>query len=262
MNLNLVGKNAFVGGGSKGIGLASAQELALLGAKVTLVSRSESDLKVALLTLDTSNKQEHDYLTADYSDLDLLETKVEAQLNKVGTYHILVNNTGGPAAGPIKDAKRSAFLSAFNNHLLANHLLVQMLLPGMQAEDYGRIINVISTSVKIPLNGLGVSNTIRGSVASWAKTMANELGESGITVNNVLPGATATGRLDDIIKNKANKAFKEEDAVAAQMKSVIPMKRFGDPNEVGSFVAFLASPAAAYITGTSTPVDGGRTGSF
>jgi 3-oxoacyl-[acyl-carrier protein] reductase len=262
MNLNLKGKNAFVGGGSKGIGLASAQELALLGANVTLVSRSETDLKLALKTLDTSLMQTHDFLVADYADLDALQAAVNEQLSKVGAYHILINNTGGPAAGPIKDATKEAFLAAFNNHLLANHLLVQSFLTGMQTADYGRIINVISTSVKIPLNGLGVSNTIRGSVASWAKTLANELGPLGITVNNVLPGATATGRLDAIIKNKASKSSSDEDAVAEQMRSIIPMKRFGEPNEVGGFIAFLASPAAAYITGTSTPVDGGRTGSF
>jgi 3-oxoacyl-[acyl-carrier protein] reductase len=132
----------------------------------------------------------------------------------------------------------------------------------MQEGKYGRIINIISTSVKIPLNGLGVSNTIRGSVASWAKTLANELGADGITVNNVLPGATSTERLDSIIQNKAKKLEKQEKQVEEQMKSIIPLKRFAKPQEIGAFVAFLASPAAAYITGTSTPIDGGRTGSI
>ena len=262
MNLNLKGKNAFVGGGSKGIGLASAIELALLGANLTLVSRSEQDLKEALALLDTSLGQVHDYLIADYSNLDELSLKVENLITKKGAIHILVNNTGGPAGGPIKDASSSEFVNTFNNHLLANHLLTQAFVPGMQSGNYGRVINIISTSVKIPLNGLGVSNTIRGAVASWAKTMANELGAFGITVNNVLPGATATERLDAIIKNKAAKTSNEEAQVAAEMRSVIPMKRFAEPSEVGSFVAFLASPAAAYITGTSTPVDGGRTGSI
>ncbi len=262
MNLDLRGKQAFVGGGSKGIGLASAVELALLGASVTLASRSEEDLKQALLSLDTSKGQVHGYLVVDYADLDQLNYKVQAMIDEKGPYQVLVNNTGGPAGGPIKDAQLDEFSRAFNNHLLANHLLTQLFVPGMRETSYGRVINIISTSVKIPLNGLGVSNTIRGSVASWAKTMANELGGFGITVNNVLPGATATGRLDAIIQSKAKKLNKEDESVAAQMKSIIPLKRFAEPHEVGAFVAFLACPAAAYINGTSTPVDGGRTGSI
>ena len=262
MNLNLTDKNAFVGGGSKGIGLASAQELALLGTNVTLVSRSEEALKAAVTTLANNGNQSHDYLVADYSDLDALGENLAAQLNKKSVYHIIVNNTGGPAGGAIKDAGLNEFSSAFNNHLLANHLIVQTFLPAMKESGYGRIINVISTSVKIPLTGLGVSNTIRGAVASWAKTMANELGEFGITVNNVLPGATATGRLSSIIQNKSKKADKSLEEVEAQMQSIIPLKRFAEPNEIGAVVAFLASPAAAYVNGTSTPVDGGRTGSI
>jgi len=262
MNLDLNGKNAFVGGGSKGIGLASAQELALLGANVTLVSRSEMALQSALKTLANNGAQTHDYLVADYSDLDILKVSLEAQLEKKAVYHIVVNNTGGPAGGAIKDAALNEFSSAFNNHLLANHLIVQTFLPTMKASGYGRIINVISTSVKIPLAGLGVSNTIRGAVASWAKTMANELGEFGITVNNVLPGATATGRLSSIIQTKSKKADKSLEEIETQMQSIIPLKRFAEPNEIGAVVAFLASPAAAYVNGTSTPVDGGRTGSI
>lgn len=262
MNLDLRGKRAFVGGGSKGIGLASAIELALLGANVILASRSENDLKTAISQLDKSKGQEHDYLVLDYANLETLKTKVQALIEDKGEFSILINNTGGPAGGPIKDADLDEFTSAFNNHLLANHALTQLFVPTMQESGYGRIINIISTSVKIPLNGLGVSNTIRGAVASWAKTMANELGAFGITVNNVLPGATATDRLESIIQNKAKKLAKEDDVVADQMKSVIPLKRFAEPSEIGSFVAFLASPAAAYINGTSTPVDGGRTGSI
>jgi 3-oxoacyl-[acyl-carrier protein] reductase len=262
MNLDLLGKRAYVGGGSKGIGLASAKELALLGAHVTIASRSEDDLKGALLELDQSMGQVHDFLVVDYAQLDDLQVKIENLIRKNGAYAILVNNTGGPAGGAIKNAELIEFKHAFNNHLLANHLLAQLFIPGMQEGEYGRIINVISTSVKIPLNGLGVSNTIRGSVASWAKTMANELGADGITVNNVLPGATATGRLDSIIQNKAKKLDKQEEQVEEQMKSIIPLKRFAEPSEIGAFVAFLASPSAAYITGTSTPIDGGRTGSI
>ena len=262
MNLDLLGKRAYVGGGSKGIGLASAKELALLGAHVTIAARSEDDLKGALLELNQSKGQIHDFLVVDYAQLDDLQVKIENLIRKNGSYSILINNTGGPAGGLIKNAQLNEFKQAFNNHLLANHLLVQFFIPGMQEGKYGRIINIISTSVKIPLNGLGVSNTIRGSVASWAKTLANELGADGITVNNVLPGATSTERLDSIIQNKAKKLEKQEKQVEEQMKSIIPLKRFAKPQEIGAFVAFLASPAAAYITGTSTPIDGGRTGSI
>ena len=176
--------------------------------------------------------------------------------------HILVNNTGGPAAGPAHNATSEAFIAAFNQHLICNHIVSGLVLPAMKEAHYGRIINIISTSVKIPLKGLGVSNTIRGAVASWAKTMANELGIFGITVNNVLPGATATGRLSSIIENKAAKTGAEKDEVTKEMLTEIPAGRFGLPEEIASMVAFLASPAAAYVNGTSIPVDGGRTGSI
>ena len=262
MNINLTNKNAYVGGGSKGIGLASAVELANLGANVTLVSRGEQGLQEAVKHLDTSKGQKHRILAVDYSNLDNLELKLKEAISKVGVFHIIVNNTGGPAGGLIQNANLEEFKSAFNNHLLANHLIVQTFLPKMKEANYGRIINIISTSVKIPLANLGVSNTIRGAVASWSKTMANELGEYGITVNNVLPGATATERLESIIQTKADKTGAEIEAVERSMKSIIPMKRFAEPNEVGAVVAFLASPAASYVNGVSIPVDGGRTGSI
>jgi 3-oxoacyl-[acyl-carrier protein] reductase len=132
----------------------------------------------------------------------------------------------------------------------------------MKKEGYGRIVNIISTSVKIPLPNLGVSNTIRGAVASWAKTMANELGQFNITVNNVLPGATKTKRLESIISNNAGKKNVPVDEVEKEMMKEIPMKRFAEPQELANVVAFLASPAASYVNGVSIPVDGGRTGTI
>jgi 3-oxoacyl-[acyl-carrier protein] reductase len=180
----------------------------------------------------------------------------------VSTLHILINNTGGPAGGPVFSASLDEFESAFTQHLKSNHMLAKAVVPSMKTAGYGRIINIISTSVKQPLDGLGVSNTIRGAVANWSKTLANELGEFGITVNNVLPGATGTERLTQIINNKANKTGKTVEEVTKIMQSAVPVKRFAKPEEIANAVAFLASPAASYINGVNLPVDGGRTKSL
>ncbi len=259
--MDLTGKNALVGGSTQGIGLATAKALSDLGATCFLVSRNEEKLKAAVATLSTAHGQKHGYVVADYSQPEQLETAVKA-FAATTTVHILVNNTGGPAGGPITAAKTTEFLAAFNQHLICNHILVGLVANGMKQAGYGRIINIISTSVKIPLKGLGVSNTIRGAVASWAKTMANELGAFGITVNNVLPGATSTERLETIVNNKASKTGMEKDEVEKEMLAEIPAGRFGKPEEIAAVASFLASPAAAYVNGTSIPVDGGRTGSI
>lgn len=259
MNLNLNGKRALVCGGSKGIGLASAIALAELGAEVILVARNEELLKEKVSELPTSNGVSHDYLVADFNDRPALQTTLEAFV-KNRPVQILVNNTGGPPAGLIHQAKEDEFLNAFGQHVLCSRILVNAVLLGMKASGYGRIINVISTSVKQPIAGLGVSNTIRGAMGNWSKTLAGELAPDQITVNNVLPGATATGRLDEIISGRANKSGNSVDDVVAAWQSTIPMRRFADPSEVGNAIAFLASPAASYITGTNVVVDGGRTG--
>jgi len=261
LSLDLTHKNALVAGSTQGIGLASAQALATLGAQCTLIARNETALQEAIKTLDTSKGQQHQYLVADYSNAEQVRTVVAAYVAQ-HPVHILVNNSGGPAAGPAHTATTDAFLQAFNQHLICNHIVTGLVMPAMKAAHYGRVINIISTSVKIPLKGLGVSNTIRGAVASWAKTMANELGSFGITVNNVLPGATATGRLSSIIDNKSAKSGIDKGEVEQEMLAEIPAGRFGLPEEIAAMVAFLASPAAAYVNGTSIPVDGGRTGSI
>jgi len=258
MNISLVGKNALVCGSSRGIGKASAILLSQQGANVILVARSEDKLKSVLSELDTSQGQNHDYLIADFSNREELRQKVDALVAKKNI-NILVNNTGGPPGGPIVNASSEAFLDAYHKHLLCNHLIATAVIPGMKTSGYGRIINIISTSVKSPLNGLGVSNTTRGAVASWAKTLSNEIGGTGITVNNVLPGFTSTGRLDEIIQNKSKKLGLSLEETTDSMKSTVPMKRFADPSEVANAVGFLASPAASYITGINIPVDGGRT---
>jgi 3-oxoacyl-[acyl-carrier protein] reductase len=261
MNLDLTGKSAVVCGSTQGIGKASAIELAALGADITLVSRDEKKLKTVLKSLPTPTGQKHDYLVADFNFPENLKSGLEKHFAK-DMAQILVNNTGGPAAGLAIDATPEEFIKAFTNHLLCNQILVQSLLPGMKKSKYGRIINIISTSVKVPLRGLGVSNTIRGAVANWAKTLSIELASMGITVNNVLPGATMTARLESIIRTRAEKEKKTFDEVKKEMISEIPVGRICDPSEVAAAVAFLATPAAGYINGINIPVDGGRTGSL
>lgn len=261
MNLSLENKTALVCGSTQGIGLASAIELSKLGATCILMARNEASLKDAIKQLDTSNKQQHSYLVADFDKPETVKEVIEKYVSK-NPVHILINNSGGPAGGPIATAAEKDFINTFNRHLICNHILAKAVMSSMKVAGYGRIINIISTSVKVPLPNLGVSNTIRGAVASWSKTMANELGQFNITVNNVLPGATSTQRLQSIIKNNANKKSSTVDAVEEEMKKEIPMKRFADASEIANVVAFLASPAASYINGVNIPVDGGRTGSM
>lgn len=258
MNISLVGKNALVCGSSKGIGKASAIVLSQQGANVTLVARSEDKLKAVLTELDRSQGQSHDYLVADFSNRDELRQKIE-NLVADKDINILVNNTGGPKGGPIVNASSDEFIDAYQKHILCNHILATTVIPGMGKSGFGRIINIISTSVKSPIVGLGVSNTTRGAVASWAKTLANEIAGKGITVNNVLPGFTSTGRLDEIIQNKSKKSGKSIEDTIEAMQSTVPMHRFASPSEIANAVGFLASPAASYITGINIPVDGGRT---
>lgn len=254
----LRGKNAWVGGGSKGIGKATALALAQMGANVTIVARSEEALKSAFQELPAAGNQKHHWLSVDYSEPESLKNSAMQWLEHRNA-HILINNTGGPPGGPIVEADPEEFTKAFHNHLVCNHLLTQLMTPGMAEDNYGRIVNVISTSVKQPLNGLGVSNTVRGAVANWSKTMANELGPKGITVNNVLPGATNTGRLKSIIEKKAEKQNSPTKTIEEKMKQGIPLRRFAEPEEVANAIAFLCSPGAAYISGINLPVDGGRT---
>ncbi len=261
MDLSLKNKTAIICGSTQGIGLATAIELSGLGASCVLMARNEVSLQQAITQLDTSLGQKHSFLVADFDKPETVKNAIE-NLTSNNVVHILINNSGGPASGQITEAKEEDFLNTFNRHLICNHILAQAVIPSMKKEGYGRIINIISTSVKVPLPNLGVSNTVRGAVASWAKTMANELGQFNITVNNVLPGATKTQRLETIISNNANKKSIAVGEVEKEMMKEIPMKRFADPKELANVIAFLASPAASYVNGVSIPVDGGRTGAI
>ncbi len=260
MNLNLSGKNALVCGSSQGLGLASAIELALLGANITLMARNEEKLKAVLLLLDKNQNQIHNYLVADFAEIESLKTTINNYIATGKTIHILVNNTGGPAGGPILSAEIEEFTKTFSAHVLCNQILTKAIVPGMKAANFGRIINIISTSVKVPIAGLGVSNTIRAAVANWAKTLATELAPFGITVNNVLPGYHKTARLDAVLNSKAAQLNITRDTIDQNSIKDIPTGRYGEVEEFGAAVAFLCSPSASYITGINLPVDGGRMG--
>ncbi|MGH8184810.1 MAG: SDR family oxidoreductase [Rhodanobacteraceae bacterium] len=258
MDLDLTGRHALACGASQGIGRACAVELAKLGANVTALARRGDALKQLVADLPrTHARQTHGLLVTDSGDTDGLHAAVQA-LVAAHPVHILINNSGGPPPGPVHGARVDAFLDAYHKHLVANHVLAECVIPGMQAAGYGRIVNIISTSVKEPIAGLGVSNTTRWAVASWAKTLASELAEFGITVNNVLPGSTKTPRIEQIVATRAQKSGRSIDATQHAMEQEIPMRRFADPSEIAAAVAFLASPAAGYITGINLPVDGGR----
>ncbi|ASS50879.1 MAG: short-chain dehydrogenase [Candidatus Fluviicola riflensis] len=262
MNMNLTNKTALVCGSTQGIGKAVAMELANLGATIVLVARNEEKLKAVAQELPCNQNQKHRYLAADFTDINALKSILAAFVDTGNKVDILVNNTGGPKGGPILDADISEFIDTFNQHLVCNHLLVQALVPGMKELGGGRIINIISTSVKQPLPNLGVSNTIRGAVGNWSKTLATELGKFNITVNNVLPGATNTIRLQSIAEAKSGKTGESVADIFDEMAHESPMNRIAQPEEVAAAVAFLASPAASYINGINIPVDGGRTKSL
>ena len=260
MHTDLTGRRAIVGGSTQGIGKACAIELAHLGASITLVARNEEKLKAVRAELPSQPQQEHHYLCADFQQPDFLKSKIDDYLGNHPQADILVNNTGGPPAGPVLEAASEDFRRAFEMHVFCNQMLVQAVVPLMRQGNYGRIINIISTSVKEPIPGLGVSNTTRGAVANWAKTLSGEVGPYGITVNNVLPGSTNTERIWDLVRKRAASQGKSEVDVETAMKKAIPLQRFAEPEEIAYAVAFLASPAAAYITGINLTVDGGKLG--
>ena len=261
MDISVKGKNAVICGSSQGIGLAAAKELAMNGANCILMARDPKALEQAIVQLPGQGDQHHQWVAADFSDPGLVGHHI-GNIVRENRIEILVNNTGGPKAGNILDAPAEAFELAFRQHLICNQILARAVVPGMREAGYGRIVNIISTSVKTPLANLGVSNTIRLAVASWAKTLANEIGQYNITVNNILPGLTNTQRLTELIKHTAASVKKDSEIIEAQMKESIPMKRFGTPEEIANMIAFLASPAASYVNGVNIAVDGGRTPAF
>ena len=262
MNLDLTDKIALVCGASQGLGFACATELALYGANIIAVSRTEEKLKQAIQTLDTSKGQQHSLLVLDLSNTEAVKQSITNLLQSIKTIHILVNNAGGPPSAPMIDTDTAEIEKAFRTHIISSHIMAQLVVPGMKAAGFGRIINIVSTSVKEPINGLGISNLVRAAVANWGKTLANEIAGFGITINNVLPGFTNTQRLDNMLGHQAANQGTDKKELIQRTAAAIPVGRIGEPSEFGAAVAFLCSPAAAYINGINLPVDGGRTGSL
>jgi 3-oxoacyl-[acyl-carrier protein] reductase len=262
MNLDLTNKTALVCGASQGLGLASAIELSLLGANVIVASRSEDKLRAIIHLLDKSKGQQHQYLVLDLSKPESINEALAPFVCNTNRVDILVNNAGGPPAGPMIDTDVAEFEKAFRTHVISSHTLAQLVVPGMKEAGFGRIINIVSTSIKQPIAGLGISNSVRAAVANWAKTLANEISSYGITVNNVLPGFTKTERLEYLFAKQAADQGVDQETILERTVASIPAKRLGEPNEFGAAVAFLCSPAAAYINGINLPVDGGRTGTL
>lgn len=258
MIIDLTGKRAIVCGSTQGIGRAIAIEFASSGASVVLVSRNKESLRAVLRELPSDKKQNHNFIVADFSEPELLRAKMKNYVSENLPVHILVNNTGGPKGGEIHKAETAEFEEAFRNHLICNQIMVQALYEGMKKEKYGRIINVISTSVKQPIKNLGVSNTIRAAVANWSKTLSVELAPFGITVNNILPGATKTERLNSIFEARAKASGKSLEEIKTEWLAEIPAGRFAEPEEPAYAAAFLASPLGGYINGINLSVDGGR----
>ncbi|MAS38407.1 MAG: short-chain dehydrogenase [Flammeovirgaceae bacterium] len=258
MDLSLKGMRALVCGSSQGIGKEIAIGLSKEGVEVILMARSEENLKKVINQLSTNNNQNHQYIIANFEDDNDLNEKIK----NFGETHdknfdILINNTGGPPPGKIINAEVGDFEKYMKMHLHCSHLLTKYCLNNMKDNGYGRIINIISISVKSPIDNLGVSNTVRWAVASWAKTLSNEVAEYGITVNNVLPGFTMTERLENLINNNARTQKVEPEKIEDDYKNIIPSKRFGKPEEIASLVTFLSSKKAGYINGINIPVDGG-----
>jgi 3-oxoacyl-[acyl-carrier protein] reductase len=261
MNLSLEGRNAVICGSTQGIGFAIAEELALAGANCTLLARNETSLKEALPNLDIALRQQHGYLVADFSKPQEVKKAIEGFVQE-HPVHILINNTGGPPAGSVLDATEEAYRLAFDQHLVCNQILAKAVIPSMKEAQYGRIINIISTSIRVPITNLAVSGTVRGAVAVWSKILSNEVAKFHITVNNLLPGYLKTQRLQSLMEGIAKKRSVSQEIVEEEMLKEIPAKRFGEASELAALAAFLASPAASYINGVSIPVDGGKTGAL
>lgn len=258
MSFDFAQKRVLVCGASQGIGAATANLLAKQGAELILVARNQTKLNEVQAQLSSSQGQQHQTFAIDLMQPSSLQEVLIQMLGR-GPISVVVNNAGGPKSGPLLEASDDEFIHGFQAHILAASQIAKKLVPGMKEQKYGRFINIISTSVKAPISNLGVSNTIRGAMASWSKSLSTELAPFGVTVNNVLPGYTETPRLESLAQAAALKQNKSVDDIKAQWRQATPAGRFASPEEVAFAIAFLASSQAGFITGINLPVDGGRT---
>ncbi|MGN0003033.1 MAG: SDR family oxidoreductase [Sphingobacterium composti] len=256
MEINLSGKHALVGGSTSGIGKAIAQQLAKCGAQVTLVARNEDKLKETLASMDVSQGQNHQYLIVDYLDFDDYKSKIEKYLEKTEV-DILVNNTQGPNPGTIAQKSMNDYQQAFDLLFQNAVYTTNLVIPKMQANGFGRIINVSSMTVKEPQGNLVLSNTMRTALVSWSKSLSNLVAKDNITVNSVMTGYFDTERLSSLMENQAKNEGVSFEEIKAKRIASIPSGRLGDPKEYGYLIAFLASEYAAFLTGASIPLDGG-----
>tara|TARA_B100001059_G_scaffold116649_1_gene116929 strand:- start:456 stop:1241 length:786 start_codon:yes stop_codon:yes gene_type:complete len=256
MNINLTGKNALIGGSSKGLGLAIARQLAVSGANVTLMARSKTTLKKVVDQLDTNSNQKHQFLVVNFSDFDDFGSKMENFFtnNKID---ILINNTQGPSPGSAIEKSIDDYQNAFDLLFKCAVFTCNLALPHMQKQKWGRIVNVSSISVREPLSYLALSNSLRAALVTWAKSLSIEIASDNITINNTLTGYFDTERIAEINAQKAKKMGIPETEVRSAMISAIPAKRIGHPDEYANLVCFLVSDQASYITGTNIPIDGG-----
>jgi len=257
MKFDLQNLNALVCGGSQGIGEAIAKVFAESGANVTLLSRNEDNLKVTMENLHSDPFQNHSYIVVDLANIEKLQTEILPELKEQKSFDIIINNSGGPKPGLLHQAHTSELINAFNQHVIASHLILQTFLPRMIERNFGRIINIISVGLKQPIQNLGVSNTIRGAMGSWAKTLSKELGQYGVTVNNILPGYTMTPRLNSLIKLRAEDSNTTTEDIISRMIEDVPVKKLGEPKDIAFATAFLASREASFVNGINFPVDGG-----
>jgi len=254
---SLSGKHAMICGASRGIGAATAKMFAKAGADVTICARNEVALEKLCTELDKLGSGKHRFCVIDLEEIESLKEHTSTIIANNGPVHILINNAGGPPGGPLINNQLHEFEAPFKRHLHASHTLVQLLAPQMAAENYGRIIQIISTSVKEPIPNIGLSNTLRGAMASWAKSLSREL-DPCITINNILPGFTDTERLGSLADSIQQRTGKKSEEIHKTWIEQVPIGRLIDPLETASAILFLALPASSGIRGVSLAVDGGR----
>ena len=257
MDLGISEKRALILGSSQGLGFGIARYLAQEGAKVMLLGRNEERLKKSAEALQAEGTKLQNYVVADLSDSDSAARIHEATMDALGGIDILVNNSGGPQPGSVANIDAADWLTQFETMILRIMEITSLCLPGMRAEGWGRVINIVSSGVIQPIPNLGMSNTLRASLLGWAKTLSNEVAGEGITVNSVVPGRIHTSRVDELDAKAAEHQGKTPEEIAAASRATIPTGRYGRVEEFAAVVTFLASEPASYVNGSMIRVDGG-----